>query len=128
MSQGRGFLDEGPYPDRAKALLNAPVATINKKVGEMARARLQMLVDYLMQPAPIDEWKAEIGDAEDRPRLRHLIAFWAASNGYKVKDVYPETLQALRGRDVREVALEYIEAVNSRGAHANPESDGNAPT
>jgi hypothetical protein len=108
MSRGRGFLDEGPYFERAKALLCEPSRFPDPERTPLAFGRMQALIDYIEDPAPIDRWKAEIGDDEDRPRLGHLLSFWAASKGLKVRRRYPEIAQALAGREVHDVALGYI--------------------
>lgn len=108
MSRGRGFLDEGPYFARARILLGDPSRFPDPVRMPLAFARMQALIDYIEDPAPIDRWKSDIGDDEDRPRLGHLLSFWAESKGLKVRRSYPEIAQALAGRDVREAALSYI--------------------
>lgn len=108
MSRGRGFLDEGPFFGRATALLNGTSSVTNPDGGPISFARTQALIEYLEDPAPIDRWKAEIGEEEDRPRLGHLLSFWAASRGLKVRHSYPEIAKVLAGRNVREMAFRYI--------------------
>ncbi|WP_093007160.1 hypothetical protein [Sphingomonas palmae] len=120
MSRGRGFLDEGPYFDRAEAMLNAPPKSFDRAKLPIAHARLQALMAYLERPAPIDQWKAELGDDEGRPRLRHLLSFWADAKGLEVTERYPHTAETLAGRDVREAALHYIATARRGGRCDEP--------
>lgn len=75
------FLADGPYFDRAEALLG--LARDADAVAEAARSdRMQALVDYLADPAPVDAWKANLGTSPDKPRLGHLLLAFAKLRGF----------------------------------------------
>lgn len=107
MSRGRGFLDKRPDFERAEALLLAPEEWVDAATRSLAHVRLNALLRYVADPAPIDRWKGEIGIKEDRPRLKHLIAFWADENGMRSGIQYPAT-KALTIADARVLALECV--------------------
>jgi hypothetical protein len=66
-----GFFGTGPYFDRARALLSVDP---EEKLHSRQKARLQALLGYLEEPAPIDSWKRFIGTDESETRLIHTLA------------------------------------------------------
>lgn len=114
MAYGRGFLDEGPYFDRADALLGATELDFDQAQRPLSFRRLEALLSYLERPAPLDRWKAEIGSEEDRPRLKHLLVFFAESMGLRVMDSYPSTMKALGVAGARALAMGYIAAARAK--------------
>lgn len=83
------FLDDGPYFDRAEALLGLARDTDADADADADAAanvapsdRMQAIVDYLANPAPVDVWKANLGTAADRPRLGHLLMAFAKLRGF----------------------------------------------
>ncbi|MEI5688081.1 MULTISPECIES: hypothetical protein [Sphingomonas] len=75
------FLDDGPYFDRAEALLSlAP--DVDVAADAVPSERMQALVDYLADPSPVDVWKANLGTSADKPRLGHLLMAFARLRGF----------------------------------------------
>lgn len=105
----RGFLEDGPYFERAGMLLRAAAPR-----STFERDRLQGVVDYLERPAPVDAWKSEVGSDEDRPRLKHLLNIHAQRLGLVVRERYPETLAIADRENVGEIALRYIADARER--------------
>lgn len=103
MSNRRGFLEDGPYFERASMLFRSSIPR-----SRFERDRLQGLYEYLERPAPIDAWKGELGSDEERPRLKHLVSFQARELGLIVNDQYPETMAAAAPDDLTALALRYI--------------------
>ena len=97
MPPERGFIDDGPYFERALTFLEA---CEGRALTPMSRWRLGCLAAYLASPAPIDAWKREVGDDERKPRLHHLLAFRAEELGIPTRKVHPETMKACADVDV----------------------------
>ncbi|TPG16731.1 hypothetical protein EAH87_13875 [Sphingomonas koreensis] len=76
--KGSDFFGTGPYFDRACVLL---AVEPGQKLHRRRAARLQAVLDYLEEPAPIDSWKRFIGTDEGRPRLVHMLAAWGVALG-----------------------------------------------
>ncbi|NYD89211.1 hypothetical protein [Sphingomonas melonis] len=79
---GGDFLHDGPYFERAEALLGMAHGSGAAVVVEPP-ARVQALVDYLADPAPVDAWKAMLGTRADQPRLGHLLMAFARMRGFE---------------------------------------------
>ena len=117
MPSHRGFLDDGPYFSRASALLDLSEGPPAKE-GTVRLWRLKLLIDYLQRPAPVDGWKACIGDEDNLQRLGHLLAVSAREAGAKLLDEYPQHIDKLVGTGAR---------VAARGHdRAWPEQEGQA--
>lgn len=108
LSERRGFLEDGPYLERAALLFNA-----TEPRSPFERYRLQGLVDYLERPAPVDAWKGEIGSDEERPRLKHLVNRRAGELGLLVRDQYPEIMMTISSEGATALALSYIARARS---------------
>ncbi len=77
----RDFLNDGPYFDRAEALLD--LAHDADVAADAAPSdRMQALVDYLADPAPVDVWKTNLGTSANKPRLGHLLMAFARLRGF----------------------------------------------
>lgn len=70
------FFGTGPYFERARMLISVEPG---EKLHHRRVARLQAVLDYLENPAPIDSWKRYIGTEPGRPRLVHLLAAWGVA-------------------------------------------------
>lgn len=77
-----GFLEDGPYFQRAAALLGMMTCS-NSNANVRSPIWSQALVDYLAHPAPVDAWKASLGMSADRPRLGHLLMAFARRHGFE---------------------------------------------
>lgn len=107
---GRGFLEEGPYQERAKMLLDAALDG-GGHVRPQHRGRLQAIADYLDEPAPVDAWKAVVGTDGGAARLGHLLQAWAVQIGLKPRKGYPETVIGTAGADPDLQARALLEAL-----------------
>lgn len=105
MPPQRGFLDEGPFFERALALLDL---SEGPEPGAVRRWKLKLLIDYLQRPATIDGWKRDIGEGESSPRLHHLLSVCARDVGIELLDVDPETVALCAGADPRATARDMI--------------------
>lgn len=76
------FLEEGPYFDRAAALLEWD-GTAYAIAGAQPRMRMQVLVDYLADPVPADMWKANLTSRSGAPRLGDLLMAFAKLQGFE---------------------------------------------
>lgn len=104
MPSRRGFLDDGPYFSRANALLDLSEGPVTKP-GTVRRWRLKLLIDYLQRPAPVDAWKASIGDGDNQQRLGHLLAVCAREAGVELLlDENPHHIDKLVGAEARAAA------------------------
>lgn len=107
MPSRRGFLDDGPYFARANALLDLSEGPPAKE-GTVRLWRLRLLIDYLQRPAPVDAWKAQIGDAEELPRLHNLLAVCAREAGVKLRDDDPHILVGVAGPEAGAMARDMV--------------------
>ena len=111
---GRGFLEEGPYLRRAEAMLDAAAEEFDRDRRPASAARLQLLLEYLEAPSPVDAWKEAIGTTPERPRLGQLLSIHGESMGLEVARSYPATMAAASG-DARAAARRLIAGVRSAG-------------
>ncbi|MGP7795641.1 hypothetical protein [Sphingomonas sp. CLY1604] len=108
------FLEDGPYLERADALLGAAGA-LEAATDGPSRVRIQALVDYLAEPAPIDAWKASIGRHADEPRLGHLLMSFARLHGLDAPGY--ETVEAAVGpEDLGILAADLIRGARGRSS------------
>lgn len=110
IARGRGFLEEGPYLPRARALLDAKLDDDGQVVATQ-RARLQAMLDYVDAPVPVDAWKANVGTAEGEPRLGHLLQAWSAGIGLKPRKPQPDTISCAAGDKARTRAAALLDAI-----------------
>lgn len=96
VARGRGFLEEGPYQERAGTLLDAALDG-DGHVLPQHRGRLQAIADYLDEPAPVDAWKAVVGTDGGSARLGHLLQAWGVQIGLTPRKRFPETVLATAG-------------------------------
>lgn len=108
---GGTFLERGPFFERATALLSAPA----KAFGEASphtRARLQALLDYVLDPAPVDQWKGFVGD--ERPtggpglRLRQLLSEFGSVRGLEPSKTWPGTVMTALEGDLAATAMDFV--------------------
>lgn len=107
VARGRGFLEEGPYVQRALALLDAEL-DYQGIVVEQQRARMQAFLEYIEDPAPIDAWKVVTGIDAGSPRLGHLLLAWAIGIGLSPGKRMPETVVALDAEEASERARAFL--------------------
>ena len=105
------FLDEGPYLQRAAALLAADDEEFDADLSSASAARLQALLDYLLTPSPVDVWKGEIGESADGLRLKHLLSIYGEERKLKPSKVYPGHLAIRAGEDVGDLARRFVATV-----------------
>ena len=110
VARGRGFLEKGPYEDRARTLLDATLDR-DGHVLPQHRGRLQAIADYLDEPAPVDAWKSVVGTDGGSARLGHLLQAWAVQIGLKPRKRFPETVLATAGDDPDVRARALLEAI-----------------
>lgn len=110
MPRGDSFLNEGPFFERALALLQAPRDHFEQQAHPAARMRLQWLFAYLESPAPVDAYKNELGHAADQPRLKHYLHFYARSmslaSGVRYPEIFNEPEPKVRALELVRGAIE----------------------
>ena len=107
MPSRRGFLDDGPYFARAKALLDLSAGK-PPKPGTVRLWRLKLLIDYLQRPAPVDAWKGKIGDGDTMLRLDQILTACARDAGVELLDQNPHHIDKLLGAEARAAAWDMI--------------------
>jgi hypothetical protein len=110
VARGRGFLEKGPYEDRARALLDATLDG-GGHVLLQHRGRLQAIADYLDEPAPVDAWKSVVGTDGGSARLGHLLQAWAVQIGLKPRKQFPEAVLATAGDEPDVRARTLLDAI-----------------
>ena len=115
MPLGETFLDEGPYFERARVLLSHADQPFDRAGCPAEAARLEALVSYLRRPAPLDAWKAEIGDRADDFRLKHLLSAWASRLGLAIGGDQPQTFHSGLGNGAGDRARAILEKVAAAG-------------
>lgn len=118
--RGVSFLAEGPWFERAEALLTAPDGSFEPSRRPDAAIRMQALLDYLLAPAPVDAWKGEIGECKSEPRLKHLLAAFGRDRGLQV--FIPHVLTSSAGPEPADRALDLLGRAAKRAGAGRPGS------
>ncbi|HEX4694445.1 hypothetical protein [Sphingomonas sp.] len=118
---GSNFLDQGPYLGRADAFLRLAASLIKARDDEAqprrrSRTAAQRLLDYLGRPAPIDEWKGEIGTEEGRPRVKHQLAAIGELAGLNVTTKWPDVILTASASPLEDASQTIASALKSEGA------------
>jgi hypothetical protein len=120
MPPQRGFLDDGPYFKRAAAMLDLCEARpdCNSADPEKRDAvhlwRMKILSDYLQAPAPLDAWKAAVGDEERGARLGQLLTICAREAGVHIRKHDPHSPFLIAGAEAIAAARGMIARGESR--------------
>lgn len=110
--RGSSFPDEGPYFQRAAALLEAPDAMFDPARHPAAASRLQSLVALCGAAGAIDAWKGDAGEV----RLKHLIYAFASERKLHTRERYGDTVATAGGDEVRHRALSFVRSAASLSA------------